>query len=210
MLFFTSQPQESRSVKCCAVATIERFNKFFYCLSRSLEMSASVFLSFVLAQVYRDSQVPSVRFGEGQSQIFVTLLCCSRFTELTWSLPGKTLQENTALSAPDKSRGGCPEIRDQGELKRGYQEILMCQRDPWECTGNTDVVLLTSWLSSLGNFAKSDQTLVWGCCLPCFAVRLGLWTKAQAEGNHYCCLSNVCLSMVLNFNFPNWVVFSVS
>lgn len=61
-------------------------------------MPASAFLSFVLAQVYKDSQVPSAGLEEGQSQVSVRFLCCSRFTALIWplpGLPGKILQENT-------------------------------------------------------------------------------------------------------------------
>lgn len=115
---------------------------------------------------------------------FVTLLCCSRVTALIWSLPGlpeKILPENVALSAPDKSRGGCHEIHDQGELKHGCKEILLCQRDPWEDSGSTDLLLLIGRLSSVRNFAKRYQILLQGCCLRCFAVRLGLWPKAQEQ-----------------------------
>lgn len=61
-----------------------------------------------------------------------------------------------ALSAPDKSRGGCHEIHDQAKLKYECKEILMCQRDLWEYNGNTELFLLKGWLSSLRNFAESD------------------------------------------------------
>lgn len=65
--FFTSQPQGSRSVKCCAVDVIERFKKTFTASPDPVKCLASVFLTCFGSGQQRQSGSQSSRIrGEAE------------------------------------------------------------------------------------------------------------------------------------------------
>lgn len=125
-------------------------------------MSASVFLTFVLAQVNRDSQVPNpAGLGERQSQIFVTLLQQVHSVDLvTARTPRTNIARKCDLSCPRHEQRWCHEIH--GEVKHRCKEILLCQWDPWEYSGSTELFLLIGCLRNLQRGIRS-------CC---FAITL--------------------------------------